>query len=115
MIVALLVLAQTQMVEQDIARLGRAARHASPPRQLFVERRVEQLLDPRRIQIFGVRDSRYRAPARRLLPRDAASAALCARTTMSRVTVPHSGAAPLRASFACQVPAAGEATSANQK
>ena len=34
---------------------------------------------------------------------------------MSRVIVLHSAGAPSRTSFACHVPAAGDATSANQK
>src|SRR6516162_671706 len=38
-----------------------------------------------------------------------------ARTAISRVMVLHSAGARSRASLACQVPAAGEATSANQK
>src|SRR6266508_178798 len=38
-----------------------------------------------------------------------------ARTAISRVIVPHSAGARSRASFACHVPAAGDATSANQK
>src|ERR1700722_3566578 len=38
-----------------------------------------------------------------------------ARTAISRVIVLHSAGAPSRASFACHVPAAGDAISANQK
>src|SRR5712692_1207110 len=37
------------------------------------------------------------------------------RTAISRVIVLHSAGAPSRASFACHVPTAGDATSANQK
>ena len=64
---------------------------------------------------FPSRDSRYCAAARRSLASRAAAAARSARTAMSRVIVLHSAGAPSRASFACHVPAAGDATSANQK
>ena len=47
------VFAETQIVEQEIARS--VAQHFMPrlPGQLRVERRVEQLRDPRRIQVLG--------------------------------------------------------------
>ena len=44
----------------------------------------------------------------------ASGAGLASRTAMSRVIFPQVAAASLRVSVACQVPAAGEATSANQ-
>ena len=42
-------------------------------------------------------------------------AAAARRTSMGRVIVAHASVAPSRVNFACQVPAAGEATSADQK
>ena len=76
------------------------------PRQRRVERRVEKFLDPCGIQIFG-----RAIPCIAQRP-DAPSAARgrdgsSARTAISRVMVPHSAGARSRASFACQVPAAG--------
>ncbi len=51
---SLLVLAETEIVEEDVARaVAQHLMHRLPRRRL-VERRVEQLLDPRRIQVLGV-------------------------------------------------------------
>ena len=47
-----LVFAQTQMVEQDIARPVAQHFMQRRPRRRRIERRVEQLLDPCRVQIF---------------------------------------------------------------
>ena len=60
-----IVFAETEIVEQQIARP--VAQHFMPrlPRRLGVERRVEQFLDPCRIADFPSRDSSYCAPARR--------------------------------------------------
>jgi hypothetical protein len=48
----LLVLAQAEMIEQDIARWIMQHLIHRLPRQLLVERRVEQLLDPYRVEVL---------------------------------------------------------------
>ena len=86
------------MVEQEIARP--IAQHLMQrlPRELGVEWRVEELLDPGRVQVFrraipgiahGPDASLRRARPRRLV----------ARTAISRVIVPHSAGASSRASL----------------
>ena len=64
---------------------------------------------------FPSRDSMYCARAKRSPPSRSAAAARSPRTAISRVIVLHSAGARSRASLACHVPAAGDATSANQK
>ena len=103
------------MVEQEIARSVAQHLMQRRPRRRRVERRVEQLLDPGGDTGFPSRDSRYCAAARRCPPSRAAAAARSARTAISRVIVLHSAGARSRASVARHVPAAGDATSANQK
>ena len=109
-----LVFAETQMVEQDIARPVAQHLMQRRPRRRRVQRVVEQLLDPCREQVFrraipGVAQ-RPDAARRRARPRRRS-----ARTAMSRVIVPHPAGARSRASVARHVPAAGDLTSANQK
>ena len=103
------------MVEQDIARS--VAQHLVQrlPRRRRVERRVEQLLDPCGIQVFRRAIPGIAQGPDAALPSRAAAAARRSRTAISRVIVLHSAGALSRASFACHVPAAGDATSANQK
>ena len=109
-----LIFAQTQMVEQDIARLIAQHFMQRRPRQRRVERRVEELLDPCGDTDFPSRDSRYCAMARRFPPSRSAAAAGRAHGDVARDRAAPGGARS-RASVACHVPAAGDATSANQK
>ena len=109
-----LVFLQAQMIEQHVASTGRAAPRAAPCTTPWRRRRVEELLDPGRIQVLGVAIPIVAHPpyAARVIgePRW-----LGAATVMSWLMVVHSAGAPSRTSLACQVPAAGVATSANQK
>src|SRR5450759_3402192 len=109
-----LVLAETQIIEHDIARP--IAQHFVQriPRRRRVERGVEQLLDPGRIQVFVARF--HDARKGQTLPGTALGrGGWSARTAMSRVIVPHPAGAWSRARLTRHVPAAGDATSANQE
>ena len=111
---SLLVFAQTQMVEEEIARFIAQHFMERRPRQLFVERRIEELLDPCTIQTF--RPAIHASRTGQTLPGVARGGPARIRlTAILRVTVSHPAGAPSRTSLACHIPTAGEATSANQK
>ena len=108
-----LVLVLAEMIVKHIARA--VAQHVGPvlPRRLRLERRVEKLGDPSRIEISVSRFQLLRSSQR---PRSAAGgpAGFVALTSISLVIVLQPPTDELRVRTARQAPAAGCATSANQ-
>ncbi len=106
---------ETQMVEQEIARS--IAQHFMQRRPRQRRRRAARRRASRstRNTNFPSRDSMYCARARCPPPSRCGCGGSWSPTAISRVIVLHSAGALSRASVACHVPAAGDATSANQK
>ena len=109
----LLILAQAQMIEQEVAR--RIAQHLMHrlPRRRFIERRVEQCLDPCGVQIF-----RLAIPGLLCGPHALARARARGLFTLhddfARDRLAFGGCA-IAHEYRLPVSSAGDATSANQK